>query len=119
MLLSVRGHRRSAAVQRIRSNRRGVYFRGLPRLGRTNPRASVVDRSWLANLSDSLRSGDSRANLKSLDREQFRLDFHLKWLAATFRHRVVQIAFRDYAPSSNCRVRGLLRHSGFVRCREY
>ena len=32
---------------------------------------------------------------------------------------MVQIAFRDYAPSSNCRVRGLLRHSGFVRCREY
>ena len=57
MLLSVRGHRRSAAVQRIRSNRRGVYFRGLPRLGRTNPRASAVDRSWLANLSASLRSG--------------------------------------------------------------
>ena len=78
MLLSVRGHRRSAAVQLIRSNRRGVYFRGLPRLGRTNPRASVVDRSWLANLSASLGSRDSRANLKILDREKFRLDFHLE-----------------------------------------
>jgi hypothetical protein len=42
---------RSAVVQRIRSNRRGVYFRGLPRLGRTNPRAPAMDRSWLANLS--------------------------------------------------------------------
>jgi hypothetical protein len=51
------GPRRSAAVQWIRGNRRGVYFRGLPRLGTTNPRASAVDRSWPANLSASLRSG--------------------------------------------------------------
>ena len=32
------------------------YFRGLPRLGNTKPRASAVDRSWPANLSASLRS---------------------------------------------------------------
>jgi hypothetical protein len=52
-----RGHPHSAAVQWIRGNRRGVYFRGLPRFGTTNPRASAVDRSWPANLSASLRSG--------------------------------------------------------------
>jgi hypothetical protein len=51
------GPRRSAAVPWIRGNRRGVYFCGLPRLGKTNPRASAVNRSWLANLSASLRSG--------------------------------------------------------------
>jgi hypothetical protein len=33
------------------------YFRGLPRFPKINPRASAVQRSWLANLSASLRSG--------------------------------------------------------------
>jgi hypothetical protein len=37
--------------------RYGVYFRGLPRLAKTSPRASAVQRSWLANLRASLRSG--------------------------------------------------------------
>jgi hypothetical protein len=36
---------------------RVVYFRGLPRFGKTNPRASAAQRSRLANLSASLRSG--------------------------------------------------------------
>jgi hypothetical protein len=35
----------------------GIYFRGLPRFANINPRASAVQRSWLANLSASLRSG--------------------------------------------------------------
>jgi hypothetical protein len=35
----------------------GGYFRGLPRFGKTNPHASAVQRSRLANLSASLRSG--------------------------------------------------------------
>lgn len=33
------------------------YFCGLPRFATINPRASAVQRSWLANLSASLRSG--------------------------------------------------------------
>src|ERR1700676_969166 len=36
--------------------RRG-YLRGLPRLAKTTPRSSAVQRSELANLSASLRSG--------------------------------------------------------------
>ena len=34
-----------------------VYLRGLPRFAKVNPRASAVQRSWLANFSASLRSG--------------------------------------------------------------
>jgi hypothetical protein len=34
-----------------------VYFGGLPRFAKTNPRASAAHRSRLANLSASLRSG--------------------------------------------------------------
>lgn len=37
--------------------RHGAYFGGLPRFAKTNPRASAVQRSRLANLSASLRSG--------------------------------------------------------------
>jgi hypothetical protein len=34
-----------------------LYLRGLPRFAKINPRVSAVQRSWLANLSASLRSG--------------------------------------------------------------
>jgi hypothetical protein len=47
---------------------RRVYFRGLPRLAKINPRASAVQRSRLANLSASLRSrpgGIRRASSKA------------------------------------------------------
>jgi hypothetical protein len=45
-----------------------VYFRGLPRFGKINPHVSAVQRSRLANLSASLRSGPGgirRANSKA------------------------------------------------------
>jgi hypothetical protein len=35
----------------------GGYFRGLPRFAKVNPRASAEQRSWLAHLRASLRSG--------------------------------------------------------------
>lgn len=43
---------RSSTVQTAQ-----VYFGGLPRFAKTNPRASAAHRSRLANLSASLRSG--------------------------------------------------------------
>jgi hypothetical protein len=45
-----------------------LYFRGLPRFAKINPRASAVQRSRLANLSASLRSrpgGICRASSKA------------------------------------------------------
>jgi hypothetical protein len=48
----------SARTGSFQSRKRpGVYFRGLPRFAKINPRASAVQRSRLAHLSASLRSG--------------------------------------------------------------
>jgi hypothetical protein len=42
-----------------------LYFRGLPRFAKINPRASAVHRSWLADLRASLRSGPGGSNRAS------------------------------------------------------
>jgi hypothetical protein len=56
-LLEPRGSSVSAPISYEPSKCRDVYFRGLPRFAKINPRASAVQRSRLATLSASLRSG--------------------------------------------------------------